>query len=121
MSLKKRIFIRIVSISLLLLFCVFLAYIGKQHSLLFDNRNKMINGSKYEARYLYNVSVSGSDPELVEIGDVIRFDVVGPKHLVHVQILDEYENVLREISKPINLFFENFHTLYLPLLAEGVD
>ena len=88
---KKRLVIRLVLLSLLIVIGFFLYYYGKEHEILLDNKTVEINGKSYEAAEFVRITINGDAGKAIELyakeRDVVK--VTGPNHTIKVEIVDE--------------------------------
>lgn len=117
---SKRTGIRLVAVLSLIVLCVYLAFIGKEHRVFFDNRVKTIDGVKYKSEYTYEVSVlgTGEEPEFVDLDDMTMIEAVGPKHVIEISVMDLDGEPLYEISRNVSMGFKTDCVLYLPLIVD---
>ncbi|MFA5621201.1 MAG: DUF6672 family protein [Thermovirgaceae bacterium] len=117
---SKRTGIRLVAVLSLIVLCVYLAFIGKEHRVFFDNRVKTIDGVKYKSEYTYEVAVlgTGEEPEFVDLDDMTMIEAVGPKHVIEISVMDLDGEPLYEISRNVSMGFKTDCVLYLPLIVD---
>ena len=118
---SKRTGIRSVAVLSLIVLCVFLAYIGKEHRVFFDNRVKTIDGVKYKSEYTFEVSIlgAGEEPEFVDLDDMTMIETVGPRHVIEISVMDPDGKSLYQISRNVSMGFKTDCVLYLPLIVES--
>ena len=112
----KRNLYRTIAVVIILLFACFLFWIGKGHSLLFDNKDMTANGKSYKAAGTMRVTVDEQKPVLVKSGKRARLKdpVKGPWHSIKVEILDNDRNVVDTIEKKFSLSLSDMFLLNLP-------
>ena len=104
----------------LVAFGVWLAFIGKRHTIIFDNQELSRQGAVFPAVKGARVALGGT---VVDVGAEDRgaTEVVGMNHRIVFEIRDERGSVVRKIDVPLRLRFEKTVILSLPLLAKGAQ
>ena len=102
----------------LVVFGVWLAFVGKRHTVVFDNQELSRQGVVFPAVKGARVAVGGTVIE-VDAEDRGAAEVVGMNHAIVFEIRDEKGSVVRKIDVPLRLGFEKMVILSLPLLAKG--
>ena len=102
----------------LVAFGVWLAFVGKRHTVVFDNQELSRQGAVFPAVKGARVTVGGTVVE-VDAEDRGATEVVGMNHRIVFEIRDEKGSVVRKIDVPLRLRFEKTVILSLPLLAKG--
>jgi len=100
--LRKRIIIRITLIAVLLLISVFLYTTGKEHKVLIDNKDTVVNDNTYNASAVYKVWVDDQEIGVIEKGKRMVATVKGASHKIVVeeisnQVLsgEKYERIFK--------------------------
>ena len=89
---RRRFFIRAAAIVLIILFGVLMAFIGKQHTILLDNKNIEVNGTELKALSLVEIQVDDEPSMELAKRDRDLVLVQGQKHTVIVTYADENWN-----------------------------
>ena len=99
---RKRIIIRITLIAVLLLISVFLYTTGKEHKVLIDNKDTVVNDNTYNASAVYKVWVDDQEIGVIEKGKRMVATVKGASHKIVVeeisnQVLsgEKYERIFK--------------------------
>ena len=119
---QRTFLIRVAAILIIILFGVFLFFIGRQHTVLLDNNTVTRDGVELPALKLVEVKVGKKGPSL-EMTPRIRdkTDVVGQKHKVKVIYTDDMWNEhVYELAFKIPLM-QNMVLISLPALLENPD
>ena len=119
---QRTFLIRVAAILIIILFGVFLFFIGRQHTVLLDNNTVTRDGVELPALKLVEVKVGKKGPSL-EMTPRIRdkTDVVGQKHKVKVIYTDDMWNEhVYELSFKIPLM-QNMVLISLPALLDNPD
>ncbi|NLK05677.1 MAG: hypothetical protein GX315_04875, partial [Spirochaetales bacterium] len=77
LNLTRTFWIRTAAIALILVFSVFLFFIGKQHTVLVDNKTVAVNGVEVKALQLVEVEVNTLGSMELAARDRDKFDVTG--------------------------------------------
>lgn len=118
---KKRLVIRLILFSLLIVLSFVLFYFGKEHEILFDNKTVDIDGKTYEAAKYVRVTVDGDENGSLELSakdrDMVK--VKGPKHTIKVEIVDEdTEKVIKTEERVFNFGRTSSFMISVPAVAE---
>lgn len=118
---KKRLVIRLILLSLIVVVCFLLFYFGKEHELLFDNKTVEINGQSYEALEFVRITINGDAKKSIELylkeRDVVK--VSGPKHTIKVEIVDEdSDKVIKSEERVFNFGKTSSLMISVPAVAE---
>ncbi|NLD05630.1 MAG: hypothetical protein GX672_07035 [Synergistaceae bacterium] len=118
---KKRLVIRLILLSLIVVVCFLLFYFGKEHELLFDNKTVEINGQSYEALEFVRITINGDAKKSIERyskeRDVVK--VSGPKHTIKVEIVDEdSDKVIKSEERVFNFGKTSSLMISVPAVAE---
>lgn len=119
---QRTFLIRVAAILIIILFGVFLFFIGRQHTVLLDNNTITRDGIELPALKLVEVKVGKKGPSL-EMTPRIRdkTDVVGQKHKVKVIYTDDMWNEhVYELAFKIPLM-QNMVLISLPALLDNPD
>ena len=119
---QRTFLIRVAAILIIILFGVFLFFIGRQHTVLLDNNTVTRDGVELPALKLVEVKVGKKGPSL-EMTPRIRdkTDVVGQKHKVKVIYTDDMWNEhVYELAFKIPLM-QNMVLISLPALLDNPD
>lgn len=118
---KKRLVIRLILFSLLIVLAFLLYYFGKEHEIFLDNKTVDINGKTYEAVKYSRVTVNGDEKGSIELSaedrDLVK--VSGPKHTIKVEIVDEdTEKVIKTEERVFNFGRTSSLMISVPAIAE---
>ena len=118
---KKRLVIRLVLLSLLIVIGFFLYYYGKEHEILLDNKTVEINGKSYEAAEFVRITINGDAGKAIELyakeRDVVK--VTGPNHTIKVEIVDEdSDKVIKTEERVFNFGRTSSLMISVPAVAE---
>lgn len=119
---QRTFLIRVAAILIIILFGVFLFFIGRQHTVLLDNNTITRDGIELPALKLVEVKVGKKGPSL-EMTPRIRdkTDVVGQKHKVKVIYTDDMWNEhVYELAFKIPVM-QNMVLISLPALLDNPD
>lgn len=102
----------------MLVFAVFLFWIGKGHTLLLDNQNIKIAGQAYKATHRLNVSINNQEPIDLKKGlrKAAKDMVAGPWHTITVEVIDKDKSVLKTVKKTFTVGMDEMFLLSLPAL-----
>ena len=117
LNLTRTFWIRTAAIALILVFSVFLFFIGKQHTVLVDNKTVTVNGVEVKALQLVEVQVNSLDSLELAARDRDKFDVTGQKHKVTVIYTDanwEEHTIVRTFKVPL---MQDMVMILLPALV----
>jgi len=96
--LNRRNGFRIGLLVVLVLIGVYLFTSGKQHQMLVDNMEIVLEGKAYPAEAFVRVAFNGKEPLELASGDRDVTQVVGPSHTVKVEVLNESGDVLKTLD-----------------------
>ena len=113
---SRRLIIRLTAFLLLVITSIFLFYAGKEHLIFLDNRDITINDVAYKASGNLEIILPGQKPISIAEGDFDAVTVSGPVHTLHIKILDEKKNIVRELDYRLKLRFENQYRIHLPVV-----
>lgn len=109
---------RISALCFIVVFSVFLFYIGREHQIFLDNRSMEIEGKNFRALKFVRVSVNGASPIELMPRDRDLAKVVGPSFRIKVEVMDEFgEEVEKVIERELKPGFKKDLMLSMPLLA----
>jgi len=121
LNLTRTFLIRTAAIALILVFSVFLFFIGKQHTVLVDNKTVTVNGVEVKALQLVEVQVNSLDSLELAARDRDKFDVTGQKHKVTVIYTDanwEEHTIVRTFKVPL---MQDMVMILLPALVANPE
>ncbi|HPE94402.1 MAG TPA: hypothetical protein PLQ90_11515 [Sphaerochaeta sp.] len=101
---NRTTWIRLAAIVLILAFSVFLFFIGRQHTVLVDNKTITVNGTEVKALQLVEVQVNKLDALELAARDRDKFEVTGQTHEVKVVYTDsnwEEHVITRKFKIPL--------------------
>ena len=104
LNITRTFWIRVAAIAIILVFSVFLFFIGKQHTVLVDNKAVTVNGVEVKALQLVEVEVNTLGSMELAARDRDKFDVTGQKHKVTVIYTDanwEEHTIVRTFRIPL--------------------
>jgi len=87
--LRKRIMIRMALIAVLILIGIFLYTTGKEHKVLIDNKDIMVNDTTYNASAVYKIWVDNQEIGVIEKGKRIMTMVTGTSHKMVVEEISD--------------------------------
>jgi hypothetical protein len=88
LALTRTFWFRFVAILIILVFAVVLFFIGKQHTVLIDNKTVTVGGQEIRALQLVEIQIDNKDPLELAARDRDKEDVTGQKHSVTVIYTD---------------------------------
>jgi hypothetical protein len=121
LNLTRTFWIRTAAIAIILVFSVFLFFIGKQHTVLVDNKTVAVNGVEVKALQLVEVQVNFLDSLELAARDRDKFDVTGQKHKVTVIYTDanwEEHTIVRTFKVPL---MQEMVMILLPALVANPE
>lgn len=119
---KKQIAVNLGLVLLLTLLSIFLYISGKGYDLLIDNQTVILNGMTYEARGTVLVYVDKQEPLELLIDDRDISSVIGKKHRIKVELLDEKEEkVIKVIEKGFTIDAKKGTLFSVPALLGGAS
>ncbi len=101
---NRKTWIRLAIIVLILAFSVFLFFIGRQHTVLVDNKTITVNGTEVKALQLVEVQINKLDALELAARDRDKFEVTGQTHEVKVVYTDsnwEEHVITRKFKIPL--------------------
>ena len=101
---NRTTWIRLAAIVLILAFSVFLFFIGRQHTVLVDNKTITVNGTEVKALQLVEVQINKLDALELAARDRDKFEVTGQTHEVKVVYTDsnwEEHVITRKFKIPL--------------------
>lgn len=118
---NKMFWVRLVAILLVLLFAVFLFFLGRQHTILVDNKTVTVEGREYRALQLVEIQVDNQPGMELAARDRDKFVVTRQSHTVTITFTDsnwEEKTLVRKIKIPL---MEDMVMLLVPVLAAEGD
>ncbi len=112
---------RLVAIVIVLLFAVILFFIGKQHTVLLDNKTVTVNGEEIAALKMVEVQVNKLDSLEFVPRDRDKVDVTRQKHTITVSYTDADWNeisITRKFKLPL---MEEMVIISIPTLVANPD
>ena len=88
LALTRIFWIRFVAILVILVFSVLLFFIGKQHTVLLDNKTVTIEGEEIRALRLVEIQINNLEPMELAARDRDKEEVTGQKHSVTIIYTD---------------------------------
>lgn len=101
---NRKTWIRLGAIVVILIFSVFLFFIGRQHTVLVDNKTITVNGTEVKALQLVEVQINKLDALELAARDRDKFEVTGQTHEVAVVYTDsnwEEHEIKRKFKIPL--------------------
>ena len=121
MKFNKRFYIRVAAILLLILFGVLMAFIGKQHTILLDNKNITVNGTELKALSLVEIQVDDEPSMELAKRDRDLVLVQGQRHKVKVIYSDEDWNEI-VLEKDFKISFgQDMYLFSIPAFINDVE
>lgn len=121
MKIPRRLWLRAAAVVLLILIGVLMFFIGRQHSILVDNKTIEIDGVTYKALDLCEVSIDGSAPEELVPRDRIQVNVMGQSHKLVVTYTDEFWEEKRVEIRFRTPVPEEMMLMSIPAVANGLS
>lgn len=121
MKINRRFYVRAIAIVLVILFAVLMAFVGKQHSILIDNKNIEVNGAEIKALQLVEVQINKEPSLELAKRDRVQADIQGQSFKLTVTYADKNweEHVLeKKLKVP---FSEDMLILSIPAFIENMD
>nr|WP_321261783.1 DUF6672 family protein [uncultured Sphaerochaeta sp.] len=88
LALTRIFWFRLIAIVVILIFAVFLFFIGKQHTVLLDNKTVTVEGQEIRALQLVEIQINKLQPMELAARDRDKEDVTGQKHSVTIIYTD---------------------------------
>ncbi len=95
---NRRNGVRILLAAALVLLGVYLYVSGKQHQMFVDNMAVEIEGKTYAPEALVRAAFDGGEPLELASGDRDVTQVVGPRHSVKIEVLNESGDVVKTLE-----------------------
>ena len=113
--------IRLAAIAVIIAFSVFLFLIGRQHTILVDNKTVTANEKEFQALQVVEVQINKQPFLELAARDRDKFDVVGQKHTVTIMYTDrnwEEQVVQRSFKVPL---MQDMLIISIPALVGNPD
>lgn len=121
MIINKRFYIRAAAIIIVILFAILMALVGKQHSILLDNKNIEVNNQELKALQLVEIQIDKQPVMELARRDRDQVDVQGQRHKIIVTYTDDDWNEI-VIEKKIKVPFSHDMLLFsIPAFINNVD
>ena len=104
LTITRTFWFRFIAIVVILIFAVFLFFIGKQHTVLLDNKTVTIEGQEIRALQLVEIQINKLEPMELAARDRDKEEVTGQKHTVMIVYTDanwEEYTIEREFKVPL--------------------
>ncbi len=121
MNLTRTFWIRLAAIIVVLLFSVFLFFIGKQHTVLLDNKTVTVDGTEIRAMQLVEVQVNDIPSLELAARDRDKVEVTSQSHQITITYTDDAweEHVLtRKFKVPV---MQDMVMVLLPVLVANPE
>lgn len=118
---KRRFYVRAAAIVIVILFGVLMAFIGKQHTILLDNKNIVIDGTELKALSLVEIQVDDEPSMELAKRDRDLVLVQGQKHTVKVIYADENWNEIVLEQKFKIPFGQDMLLFSIPAFINNID
>ncbi|ADY14615.1 DUF6672 family protein [Sphaerochaeta globosa] len=118
---NRKTWIRLACIVLILVFSVFLFFIGRMHTVLVDNKTVTVNGTEVKALQLVEVQLNKLDGLELAARDRDKFEVTGQTHKVTVIYTDsnwEEHTITRKFTVPL---MQDMVMVLVPALVANAD
>jgi len=118
---NKRLIVRLTAIALILILCVILFHVGKQHSILLDNKTITVNEKELKSFNLLEVQIDKYEELEMYKNDRLQQNVVSQKHTITVTYTDKQFNeivITRKFNVPLN---KKMLILSIPSFIENPD
>ncbi len=117
---KKQIAVNLGLVFLFILLSIFLYISGRGYDLIFDNQTVVLNGVTYEAKGIVRVYVDEQEPLQLWIDDRDISSVIGKKHQIRIELLDENEEeVINVMEKSFKIDAKKGTLFSVPALLGG--
>jgi len=120
-TLNRMFWARLVAILLVLLFAVFLFFLGRQHTVLVDNKTITVEGKEYRALQLVEIQVDKQPSMELAARDRDKFEVTKQSHTVTMTFTDsnwDEKTIVRKIKIPL---MEDMAMILIPVLAANPE
>jgi len=121
MKINRQLIFITVAIALILILCVILFHVGKQHSILLDNKTITVNEQELKSLNLLEVKIDKYEELEMYKNDRLQQDVVAQKHTITVTYTDKDFNEIvttRSFKVPLS---EKMLIIYIPTFLEYPD
>lgn len=118
---NKRFWVRSAAIIVILAFSVFLFFIGRQHTILVDNKSITINETEFQALQLVEVQINKQPPLELAARDRDKYEATGQKHTVTIMYTDktwEEHVIVRTFKVPL---MQDMLIISIPALVGNPD
>ena len=114
--------IRLGAVIVLVLIAFAMYNIGKEHDVLFDNNNASIGGMDYASIAGGSLRADDGKKSVVRPGGRISQKLVGPRHRLKLDIIDDGGSVTRTVERTVSLNADMKRWMIsLPALAAGAE
>ncbi|MCY1151977.1 MAG: hypothetical protein PQJ49_00445 [Sphaerochaetaceae bacterium] len=121
MRINKRFYIRAVAIIVVILFAILMAFVGKQHTILLDNKNIEVNGAELKALSIVEIQVDKQPSLELAKRDRDQALVQGQTHTFLVTYNDEnWEEIVLEKKVKVP-FSEDMLIFSIPAFINDID
>lgn len=121
MRINKRFYIRAVAIIIVILFAILMAFVGKQHTILLDNKNIEVNGAELKALSIVEIQVDKQPSLELAKRDRDQALVQGQTHTFLVTYNDEnWEEIVLEKKVKVP-FSEDMLIFSIPAFINDID
>jgi hypothetical protein len=121
MKINKRFYIRATAILVVILFAILMAFVGKQHTILLDNKNIEVNGVELKALSIVEIQVDKQPSLELAKRDRDQALVQGQSHKFTVIYNDEnWEEIVLEKKVKVP-FGENMLIFSIPAFINDID
>jgi len=106
MKINRQLIFRVTAILLILILCVILFHVGKQHSILIDNKTITVNEQELKSLNLLEVKIDNYEELEMYKNDRLQQNVVAQKHTLTVTYTDKQFNEIvltRKFRVPLNI------------------
>lgn len=121
MKIDRRFYIRTAAIVLVVLFAILMAYVGKQHTILLDNKNIEVNGLELKALSLVEIQVDKQPSLELTKRDRDQVLVQGQTHTFTVIYNDENWEEVKLTRKVKIPFKQNMLLFSIPAFINDID
>jgi hypothetical protein len=119
--LRKRIIIRTALIAVLILIGIFLYTIGKEHKLLIDNKDIIVNDNTYNASTVYKVWVDNQEIGVIEKDKRMVSTVAGVSHKIVVEEIKDKVLTGKKYEKRFKLKTYESATVNIPAMINNAN
>lgn len=118
---RKRIIIRTALIAVIILIGIFLYTIGKEHKLLINNKDIIVNDNTYNASTVYKVWVDNQEIGVIEKDKRMVATIVGVSHKIVVEEIKDKVLTGEKYEKKFKLKTYESATVNIPAMVNNAN